>query len=275
MDDSNETCSWPSATIAGQSEASHFPILQDISDEALDTLVQNIEKTGFGVIPNYIRPNDLEHLQDFAETKVKAAGGEYVGLTGKAAFQGTMLDAIADSPSFVNLIHRIYKNGCGHPPPNQTLYQVLRCINGKSGQEHEFYFHFDSYVVTALLPIIIPNTPRAGHLIMIPNARTIRKTYIRNVIDKAITDNKLSQRLLRHAHFAGRLGFRQLKIVPGNLYLFWGYRSLHANEACDPDQIRATALYHFGDPHAESTLRKFTGKAQIRAAYRDLPPETV
>jgi hypothetical protein len=32
-------------------------------------------------------------------------------------------------------------------------------------------------------------------------------------------------------------------MIPGNLYFFWGYRTVHANEACDPDKIRATALW--------------------------------
>lgn len=44
-------------------------------------------------------------------------------------------------------------------------------------------------------------------------------------------------------------------MVPGKLYLFWGYRSIHTNEPCDPDAIGATALFHFADPHSNSTLK--------------------
>jgi len=58
---------------------------------------------------------------------------------------------------------------------------------------------------------------------------------------------------------------KQIPMVPCNLYFFWGYRTVHANEACDPDKIRATALFHFGDPHANSGLRRFTGRAKSRA----------
>jgi hypothetical protein len=43
---------------------------------------------------------------------------------------------------------------------------------------------------------------------------------------------------------------------PGNLYLFWGYRSIHTNEPCDPDKIRATALFHYVDPHIGSRLKR-------------------
>jgi hypothetical protein len=74
-----------------------------------------------------------------------------------------------------------------------------------------------------------------------------------------------TQFLLRHAFRSGLLKLKQIRMVPGNLNLFWGYRSVHANEACDPDKIRATALFHFGDPHADRSPRRFTGRAKSRA----------
>jgi len=122
-----------------------------------------------------------------------------------------------------------------------------------------------SYVVTALLPVIIPSQGRAGHLIMASNTRPVRSLYLFNLLDKIILDNPATQFLLRHAFRSGLLKLKQIPMVPGNLYFFWGYRTVHANEACDPDKIRATALFHFGDPHADSGLRRFTGRAKSRA----------
>jgi hypothetical protein len=78
-------------------------------------------------------------------------------------------------------------------------------------------------------------------------------------------DNPVTQMVLRRAYRLGLLKLKQIPMVPGNLYFFWGYRSVHANEACNPDKTRATALFHFGDPHASSRLRKFTGRAKSRA----------
>jgi hypothetical protein len=101
---------------------------------------------------------------------------------------------------------------------------------------------------------------------MAPNRRPVRSNYVLNIVDKLLLDNKLTQRILAFGFRRGRLGLKQVPMVPGNLYFFWGYRTVHANEACDPNQIRATALFHFADPHANSALRKFTGKAAVRAA---------
>jgi hypothetical protein len=75
-----------------------------------------------------------------------------------------LLRKLSASPAFVNLLHQVYEQGSGRAAPNQSLYQVLRCLKGKSGLKHAFYFHYDSYVVSALLPVIIPSQGSGGHL---------------------------------------------------------------------------------------------------------------
>jgi len=50
--------------------------------------------------------------------------------------------------------------------------------------------------------------------------------------------------------------FVRLPMIPGDLYFFWGYRSVHTNMPCDPDKVRAPALFHFGDPHSDSWLKR-------------------
>jgi hypothetical protein len=246
------------------------PTLPEISEEAIAELVQNIETFGFAQLPNYLGQADLEHLRDFVKQKIAEAGDEYVAISGKPAFAGTMLDAITDAPAFLNLMHRVYEKAY-NSAPRQALYQVLRCIKGETGLKQAYFFHYDSYVVTALLPIIIPPNGNKGNLLIKANRRPVRNSYLRNLVDKLLVDNRLAQIWLRRTARLPRIGFSEVEIVPGNLYFFWGYRSLHANEPCDPNQIRATALFHFADPHAESELRKITGRAKIRAAADESP----
>jgi hypothetical protein len=70
-----------------------------------------------------------------------------------------------------------------------------------------------------------------------------------------LVDNKISQSVLKRVAQSGYFGVKRISLVPGNLYFFWGYRSIHTNELCDPDQLRSTALFHFADPHADSHLK--------------------
>jgi hypothetical protein len=239
--------------------------LSEISREKIADLVADMNTKGFGVLPGYLQPEDLADLRRFVEGAVAAAGEQYVAFAGEEPVAGTVLQVLSKSAAFVDLLHQVYELGAGRPAPDQSLYQLLRCLKGESGLKHALLFHYDSYVVTALLPVIIPTEGLNGKLVMVPNVRPIRSSYLFNLIDKIILDNPVTQTFLRTAYRSGLLHLKQIPMVPGNLYFFWGYRSVHGNEACDPDKIRATALFHFGDPHASSRLRKFTGRAKSRA----------
>ena len=113
---------------------------------------------------------------------------------------------------------------------------------------------------TALIPILIPAEGQPGDLILLPNTRPFRKTYLRNLFDKMMLDNPFTQKLLRKRWERGSKEIVKIKMVPGNLYFFWGYRSIHTNEAIDPHNIRATALLHFGNHHESSKLRTMIGR---------------
>jgi hypothetical protein len=96
----------------------------------------------------------------------------------------------------------------------------------------------------------------------------VRSSLLLNVLEKALLQNPLSQKLVAKAIKAGLLKPLKVKLVPGNVYFFWGYRSLHANEPCDPHLLRCTALYHFGNPHADSWFARHFMARNIRTAQR-------
>jgi hypothetical protein len=230
-------------------------VFASLSDVDLTAIVDDINSQGFGVATNCIRPEHLAPLRAFIEHRVSDAGGQYVGFTGADAMRDTFLARLASSPEFVRACKAIYEKGTGKSAPDQPFYQVLRCLSGNTGEKHAFIFHYDSYVLTALVPIIMPAQGRLGDLIMLPNSRRFRKSYARNLIDKVLLDNALAQTLLKRFISSGRLKATKVRMSPGNIYFFWGCRSIHANEPCDPDKIRATALFHYVDPHADSWLR--------------------
>ncbi len=245
--------------------------LPDVPDSDIARLGRDIEREGVAVIPSYIDQRTLSRLREMVNGIVSANNGEYAVLTGKADIADTLLDEIGAAPNFLSLMHRIYEQEGGRPAPSQSLYQVLRCLSGHTGLRQAYFFHYDSYVVTALLPIVTPESGMTGDLVMKPNCRPVRSSYAFNLVDKVLVDNQYAQKKFRREAEATPSSFKKVRIVPGNLYLFWGYRSLHANEPCDPEMVRATALFHFGDPHADSQLRRITGRAKARSTQ---VPET-
>jgi hypothetical protein len=228
----------------------------DLSDGSIAGLVTAIDRVGYGIVSNYLGRHNLEHLCAFVEDAVLTAGNNYVCFTGDTQLTGTALERMAKSPVFRRLCTRVYEHATGNPAPDQPYYQILRCLTGQIGQQHSLRFHYDSYVLTVLLPIAVPRGRTSGELIVYPNMRPVRTWYAQNLIDKAIVDNPLTHKLLKRLTKANSSRLVRIKLEPGNLYLFWGYRSIHANEPCDPDKIRATALFHYVDPHRDSRLKR-------------------
>jgi hypothetical protein len=232
------------------------PMFPALSDDAVTAIVNDMNLRGFGVVTDCVDKKSLQSLRSYIDDAVAAAGGEYVVFTGGENIRHPVLKGLSTSPEFVQACKAVYEKGTGKSAPNMPFYQVLRCLSGAVGLKQSYIFHYDSYVITALVPIIIPTDGGPGDLIMLPNSRTIRKTYFQNLIDKVLLDNTLTQAVLRKLITSRYMKATKIRMVPGNIYFFWGCRSIHANEPCDTDKIRATALFHYVDPYAGSWLRR-------------------
>ena len=137
------------------------------------------------------------------------------------------------------------------------LYNVVRIVSGHDKQQRAaFAFHYDSTVITALVPLFVPDgAPEvAGDFICFPNNRPLRRFGWVNLIEKAVMQNGVARKWFAHLAMRRDSRVKLIKLVPGNIYFFWGYRTLHANFTCAPNVLRATLLFHFGDPHANSFL---------------------
>jgi hypothetical protein len=220
------------------------------------SLAQQITANGYAVIDDFVRPDDLSAAQAFVADAIASNAGEYVGFSGTEHLAGTFLAELPDDPNFVALCRGIYESEVGKPAPDVGFYQILRCLSGGSAKKHAMRFHFDSYVLTALIPVTVPDHGNPGRLIIHPNTRGIRRSYLRNLLDKVLVDNRFSQALFNAAYRRGSKRVIRLSLKPGSLYFFWGYRSLHTNEPCDADAIRATALLHYADPHQDSWVKQ-------------------
>jgi len=241
-----------------------------VTDAEVLRIATEIDRQGYGTLVDYVSEEELQPLRTIAQGAVSTTNGEYIHFTGVAAFGGTVLLDLQQSPAFKELCRRLYNLGTAKAAPEADFYTIVRCLKGRSGQRNSYRFHFDSYVLTALLPVVIPNQGPAGDLVIIPAARPIRRSYIANLLDKVIIDSVVCQLLLRLAAFRRRFGAVVVPLRPGTMYFFWGYRSIHANEPCDADKLRTTALFHFGDPHHDSRARALIRR--WRPAYTRIEP---
>ncbi|TWI47278.1 hypothetical protein IQ22_04342 [Pseudomonas duriflava] len=248
-----------------------------IADQEAVQLASMINTQGYACLENYLDEAQLAQARAFVEEHAIKQSGRYFAFHGKDAVKGTVLDMLGSAPEFNELLHAIHLHGSGNTAHSPTVYQVLRCVQGNMGSKESNCFHYDATLLTVLIPIEIPDEESGnGDLLVFPNLRRVRRLVGLNVLEKCLLQNRLSRSLITKGIKHSLLKPLKLQLIPGNAYFFWGYRSLHANEPCHPDLRRATALFHYGDPHAGSlSTRLILMLNQRRARRRTNMPNPV
>lgn len=244
-------------------------LFRSIDLEAHQLIVNEMSTKGSSCIANFLTPEQLTSLQEHVRVDAEKHNGQYFAHHGGTAIESSLLGDLGAAPEFRQMLENIYRAGVGETAYSGEILKVLRCVQGNSGQRESNCFHYDASLVTVLLPIEIPQSgDDRGDLIIFPNLRRVRSNVLFNVLEKALLQNALSRKLISTAIGHHLLKPEKLQLVPGNLYLFWGYRTLHANEPCNPASRRATAIFHYGDPHAGSFATRLILKLNQRRARR-------
>ncbi|MCJ1962948.1 hypothetical protein [Novosphingobium mangrovi (ex Hu et al. 2023)] len=226
-----------------------------LADLAPAELAATIEADGYAMVADFVPESDLAAARRFTEAGMAVSTTGYFGVGNGGPLGGTFLEALRDSPEFQSLCRRLCTLATGREAPETGFYQILRALEGQDQARHALRFHYDSYVLTALLPILIPSGGE-GRLILGRQRRPLRRSYAANLLDKLQVDNARAQQRLARRYAGGACEFERLVLKPGNLYFFWGYRTLHTNEPAPDGAIRATAVYHYLDPHAHAPLKR-------------------
>lgn len=221
-------------------------------------LLDNIENQGYAVLENAVTDEGLATFRQWIDEVSAKAGKGYHAIFGDVEkIDHTPLAALSENDQFRQLMQLMAEKSLRRDLPQQNILSVLRCVQGESGKRKSNTFHYDASVITALLPIEIPQQGEArGDLVLFPNLRRFRSSVLFNVLEKTLMQNKVSRYLLTKAIGKRLVKPMTLDLQPGNIYFFHGYRSFHANGPCDPAFRRATALFHFGDPHHGSALTR-------------------
>lgn len=244
-------------------------LFRNLDSETQRLIAIELNRVGYACIDNFLQPEQLQELRNYVAEQAQQHQGQYFAHHGGAALTGTLLGSVGSAPELQAMLAGIHRQGTGRNAYQQTIQVVLRCVQGRTGKFESNCFHYDASLLTALVPVEIPTEGEArGDLLLFPNSRRVRSSVLLNVMEKALLQNKLARRAIGLAIRRHWLKPYRLTLVPGNLYLFWGYRSLHANEPCDPANRRATAIFHYADPHAGSVATRLILRLNQRRARR-------
>jgi hypothetical protein len=231
---------------------------RQLSPGELERVATSMNNNGYGVIREYFSEQEIDEVARFVVAESVKHRGEFFFYNGSQAVAGTLLAELGESPVFRRILAGIYEQAVGKSAPAGEVYQALRVLSGQSGLKKAWKFHYDSYVITALVPIIIPSAPGVsrGDLVIYPRLRRMRRNAMVNVLERVVFQNRIAQHIMASTSIRLLLRARVVRMETRNIYFIRGYESLHANEPCPPDVLRCTALFHFADPHEGCTIAK-------------------
>jgi hypothetical protein len=227
-------------------------------------LVDTLDRDGFACLENVVDSDWLAQAQADVNRQLGAHGARYFTIRRPADEAGTAADRFVHDPHITALMRDLTEATCPRGVvESEDIYSVLRIIAGPRGSKGSHEFHYDASVVTMLVPLFMPRDgiEGSGALVTIPNRRPYRKSVAANLVEKVITQNRFYQRYVAKGILARPERFAHV-LYPGNLYLFWGYRTYHGNLACIPDSKRATLLLHYGNPHGNSAVLRLIRQAR-------------
>lgn len=232
-------------------------------------IAEQIDAQGFSQISGALNPEELQRLRAYTEAQATLHRGEYFAHHGEKLLVQSPLSSLWESADFQHMLADLYRSATGAASASQQIFPVLRCVQGNQGRRESNRFHFDASLVTVLIPVFIPTEgDERGDLMLFPNLRKVRRNAVFNAIEKALVQNAFTRKLLVMAIERGWVKAEILTLNPGDIYVFWGYRTLHANKPCGPKVTRATAIFHFGDPHAGSLTTRLILQINQRRARR-------
>lgn len=208
---------------------------------------------GFAVLDNLVSDQEIRHASELAHRLVAENGDESVLRGGQEGYTGYLLSELHGQLG--PFLDELFQAIMGRPSASTGIRQSSRFLAGASHDKLSGYYHFDSYVIGLIVPILLPEPGSGGEFVVSPNVRPLHQPYIVGAVQKALYDTRFMQKRLARLVHDGRTA--QLPMRTGQGYLFIGHTSLHANERCVGKQRRFTVIFHFGDPHEGSKMRQF------------------
>lgn len=235
------------------------PHIRDISAE--------LNSSGFVHVPDAFTASDI----DQADREVRAYLANHSGDTHESAapheWDCPTITALSTDPDLESILAALAAGV--HPPAAAGGYQTrtLRIYGEAQSQRTNPYdWHYDANVITVLIPLTIPDCGPGplGHHATFPNHRPHRRYSWSDVIDKALTQNRVHGRLTAH-RLARNPEAHTIRFLAGSGYIFCGHRTLHRPMAWPGGQVRATLNLHYGYPYdkGHSTARTFHSVQRI------------
>ncbi len=218
-----------------------------------------LDKSGILILSDIISEHYLKKCQEYVDVNISDKGNRYFTISDVTRRVGSPFAELSNSDALKDFVDALVSlTNIPQVENDMSQGENLRVIAGEQTASQAMKFHFDSSILTMLMPIRIPDgsPAKSGDLIAFPNIRSFTTSIIPNLFWKAWYQNPVARKVMSKRAASGKYASYTVKLVPGSLYFFWGFRTLHANFSCEANRVRATTLFFFGNPPPSDPVMK-------------------
>jgi len=233
-----------------------------------ESLAAQLDRTGFVCLDNAVSDDWLADARENVQSRIAELGTTDFCITNSGREPDSPAHRIVSDPTVRSMLETLALSRCDWGVcPDEEIFSVLRVLAGPRRTTPYHAYHYDAAVITMLVPLLIPDAGpgKSGELVVLPNRRPFRRSAVIHIAEKMLAQNWLYRNRIKRRVCASPDKYL-IKLAPGNVYLFWGYRTLHGNVPCAVGTVRATLLLHFGDPNAGSALFSVVRKLHHRVS---------
>jgi hypothetical protein len=158
------------------------------------------------------------------------------------------------------------------PIPTADSKHVLRCVNRDMAWQSHLRHH-DSHLLTLLIPLQLAGGTQQNGDLLLYRKRRQSVSLVSNLIYKTwlvIQQNRrFATRKRQTYRDIERQHCRRIACKPGNVYVFNGFLSLHANLEIESGERRSLIIHHF-DPRLTAGITNVT--RTLRSVRERLTP---
>ena len=183
----------------------------------------DLERTGLVRLPGVVPPEWLAEARADVDGFLSRHGSGEHSLVDADRWDCPTIAELAVDERVESFLHSLTPPSASEAPGFAGYRQrVLRILDGSAVDSPPFDWHYDANAVTMLVPVVVPEG--AGDLALFPDQRPHRRSA---TVAAAFT----------------------VHLTPGDVYVFRGYRSLHATLPWPTDTLRVTLLLQYGHPY--------------------------
>ena len=244
-----------------------------------DEICSKIEKEGFCLVDKFWDDKQDAEIDKFYENSIKPLIKKTsIDKFGNRNFsvaddeiKNNPFKSIKNSEHFQNLITNILKINNIKTSKQLDIHNIIAFQKNELNNNAKISsnLHFDAFYLTIIIPIkktrnSLPG--RGGSLILYPNIRSLSSSSIFNYTIKLLTQNFIFRKIIKNQFLKKYLNYKIVSSEEKKLLIFYGYKSLHGNEAILDKNYKVHSIFHVYNPHKDSIIDKwiFNRNANIR-----------